>query len=157
MVQDVVYWPPTRPGCQNRKCTCVNNRCIRSRNIRILTVDGLNECEIVTLAGRRVGVKLLYNPGEDRKSVSRWSDQLEIRCGRENQHPAEGALRTPDWAVEVQISWREDAGMRNMSQRGWALRPPIEQRRRTGKKRCYGHQSGVNTLEFCSVCNSLSQ
>ena len=42
----VVYWPMTRPGCQNRKCTHVNNRWIRSRNIRIitLTVDGLNEC-----------------------------------------------------------------------------------------------------------------
>ena len=22
----IVYWPPTRPGCQNRKCTCINNR-----------------------------------------------------------------------------------------------------------------------------------
>ena len=32
----VVYWPPTRANCQNRKFTCVNNRCIRSRNIRIL-------------------------------------------------------------------------------------------------------------------------
>ena len=31
----VVYWPTTWWGCQNRKCTCVNNRCIRSRNIRI--------------------------------------------------------------------------------------------------------------------------
>ena len=42
---------------------------------------------IETLAGRRVGVKSLYNPGEDRKSVSWRSDELEIRCGRENQHP----------------------------------------------------------------------
>ena len=44
--QSVVYWHTTRPGCQNRKCTNVNNRCIRSRNIRIitLTVDGLDEC-----------------------------------------------------------------------------------------------------------------
>ena len=64
----VVYWPPTRPSCQNRKCTCVNNRCIRSRNIRIWPwlSRGWIECEIVTLAGRRVDVKLLYNPG-DRK------------------------------------------------------------------------------------------
>ena len=30
---NVTYW--SRPSCQNRKCTCVNNRCIRSRNIRI--------------------------------------------------------------------------------------------------------------------------
>ena len=47
----IVYWPTTRPGCQNRKCTYVNNRCIRSRNnkdIIALTVDRLNECKIVT-------------------------------------------------------------------------------------------------------------
>ena len=41
---------------------------------------------IVTLARRRVDVKSLYNPGEDRKLVSWRSDELEIRCGRENQH-----------------------------------------------------------------------
>ena len=32
--KSVVYGPPTRLNCQNRKCTSVNNRCIRSRNIR---------------------------------------------------------------------------------------------------------------------------
>ena len=37
-----------------------------------------------------------------------------------------------------QTSWREDAGLRNMSQRGWAPRPPVEQPRRTRKKRGYG-------------------
>ncbi len=61
---------------------------------------------IVTLAGRRVGVKSLYNPGEDRRSVSWGSDELEIRCGREGQHP-------------------ERLGPR----------PPVEQPWRTGKKR----------------------
>ena len=35
IVHRIVYWPTTRPGCQNRKCTYVNNRWIRSRNIRI--------------------------------------------------------------------------------------------------------------------------
>ena len=67
----------------------------------------------MTIVGRRVDVKLLYNPG-DRKSKS----------------------------VGDQMSWREDAGMRNMSQRGWTPRPPVEQPRRTGKKRCYVHKSG---------------
>ena len=39
----IVYSLTTHPGCQNRKSTYVNNRCILSRNIRIitLTVDGL--------------------------------------------------------------------------------------------------------------------
>ena len=43
----VVYWPTTQPVCQNRKCTFVNNRCIRSdQDIITLTVDGLNECNL---------------------------------------------------------------------------------------------------------------
>ena len=41
-----------------------------------------------------------------KKKVHRKFNQLEIRFGRENQHPAE-----------------------------WAPRPPVEQPRRTGKKR----------------------
>ena len=40
------------------------------------------------------------------------------------------------------ISLWEDPGMRNMSQRGWAPRPPVEQHRWTGKKRHYAHRSG---------------
>ena len=102
------------------------------------------ECEIVTLAGSRWASNCYITPAIGS------SDQLEIRCCRENQHLAEGALRTPYWAVGVQslrwvgvqMSWREDAGMRTMSQRGWAPRPPVEQPRRTGKKRFYGHKSG---------------
>ena len=97
LIDSVTYWP--RPSCQNRKCTCVNNRCIRSRNIRIWPWTGWTECEIVTLAGRRVGVKLLYNPG-DRKLR-----QLEIRCGRENQHPAEGTLRPPIEQLQLGRRW----------------------------------------------------
>ena len=42
-------------------------------------------------------VDLLYN------AVHRKFNQLETRCGRESQHPAEGALGTPDSAV-----WRPD-------------------------------------------------
>ena len=58
-------------------------------------------------AHKKVGVEQLYN------SVHRKFNQLEMRCGRENQHPAE-----------------------------WAPRPPVEQPWRTGKKRGYGHKSG---------------
>ena len=45
-------------------------------------------------------------------SVHRKFNLLEIRYARENQHPSE-----------------------------WALRPPVEPPRRTGKKRGYGHKS----------------
>ena len=63
--------------------------------------------EICDAHKKKEDVELLYN------SVYRKFNQLEIRCGRENQHPAE-----------------------------WAPRPPVEQPRRTGKKHCYGHKSG---------------
>ena len=98
------YWPTTRPGCQNRKCTYVNNRCIRSRNIRIITLT-------VQLwrPQEEGGVELLYNSVKTGSQLVWGPDPLETRCDRESQHPAE-----------------------------WAPRPPVEQPRRTGKKRCYG-------------------
>ena len=99
-----------------------------------LTVDGLNECDC-EVHKKKVRVELLYN------SVHKKFNQLVTRCGRESQHPAEGALRPPieSWGSdELETSWREDAGLRNMSQRGWAPRPPVEQPRRTVKKRGYG-------------------
>ena len=40
-------------------------------------------------AHEKVGVELLYNV------VHRKFNQLETRCGRESQHSAEGALRSP--------------------------------------------------------------
>ena len=70
------------------------------------------------LAGRRVGVKLLYNPG-DRKFRS---------------------------VGEKMLEWEQ------CPSRGWARRPPVEQHRRTGKKRCYRHKSGV---QYVAVLFSL--
>ena len=82
----VIYWP--RPSCQNRKSTCVNNRCIRSRNIRI--------CRGVELSAK------LWRSQEEEWTPNYYitpatgiSNQLEWRCGRENHQPAEGALRPP--------------------------------------------------------------
>ena len=54
---------------------------------------------------KKVGVELLYN------SVHRKFNKLETRCGREIQHPAEGALRPPIESLEIrpvgdQMSWR---------------------------------------------------
>ena len=65
-----------------------------------LTVDGLNECEIMTLAGRRVGVKLLYNPGEDKKSVS-WRQGAVEKASTQQSGPSGPRLSC--------CSWRQDA------------------------------------------------
>ena len=49
---------------------------------------------------KKVDIERLYNPGEDRKSGSWRSDELEIRCGRENQHPERLGPLVPGWAAQ---------------------------------------------------------
>ena len=53
------------------------------------------------------------------------SDELETRCGRESQHPAEGALRPPINQFGDQTSWREDVGMRTCSREAGPPRPQL--------------------------------
>ena len=106
---------------------------------------GWIECEIVTLAGRRVGVKLLYN------SVHRKFNQLEIRWGRENQHRAEEGPQDPRLS-----SCREDVEMKTMSQRGWAPGPRLSSLGEWKRNAVMAIRVGVNMLQFCSVSNSLS-
>ena len=95
----VTYWP--RPSCQNRKCTCVNNRCIRSRNIRIWPWPwtGWIEYEIMTLTGRRVDVKLLYN------SVHRKFNRLERRCWNEEHVPERLSPQAPQENGKETLLW----------------------------------------------------
>ena len=103
------------------------------QDIITLTVDGLNECEIVTLAGRRVDVKLLYNPGEDRKTVSWRSDELE--------------------AVAVGEKMLERGTCpRKAGPSGPRLSIPGERERNT----VMAIRVEVNMLQFCSFSNSLS-
>ena len=59
----------------------------------------------MTLAGSRWTSNCYITPGTGN------SRQLEIRCARENQPPAEGARRPP--IEELQLG--EDAGMGTMS------------------------------------------
>ena len=124
----VVYWPTTRPGCQNRKCTYVNNRCIRSRNIRIitLTMDGLSECNC-DAHRKKVDIELLYNSLTGNQLIWR-PDQLGTRCGKESQHPERLGPQAPGWAAQE-----------------------------NGKEtRLWPNWVGVNILQFYSVSNSLS-
>ena len=121
---NVVYWPPTRSSCQNRKCTCVNNRCIRSKisgdQGRPWLSRGWIECKIVTLAGRRVDVKLLYDPS-DKKFRLVGEKMLEWGpCPRKAGPPGPG------------------------------LSSPGERQRNA----VMAIRVGVNMLQFCSVSNS---
>ena len=93
---------------------------------------------------KKAGVELLYN------SVHRKFNQLETRCGKESQHPAEGALRPPINQLETRC------GRENQHPERLGPRPPVEQPRRTGKNAVMANRVGVNMLLFCSVSNSLS-
>ena len=120
----VAYWPPTQPNCQKKKCTCVNNRCIRSKisgdQGRPWLSRGWIECEIVTLAGSRWATNYYIT------LATGSSDQLERRCWNENHVPAEAGPPDPQ------------------------LSSPGEWERNTFIAR----RMGVNMLQFCSVSNS---
>ena len=179
MSLSVVYWRPTRPGCQNRKCTCVNNRCIRSRNIRITwTVDGLNVCDLWR-SQEEEWVLNYYITRCTGSSTSWWPDQLERRCGRQSQHLAEWALGPPieqlqlercgresqhpapsrvgpqalDWAVAVgekMLEWG------TCPRDAGPLGPRVSSLGERERNAVMANRVGVNMLQFCSVFNSLS-
>ena len=146
----------TWPGCQNRKCTYVNNRCIRSRNIRIisLTMDRLKECNC-DAHKKKVGVELLYNSVKTGSQLVWRPDHLETRCGRESQHPAEGALRP------LIGSWGSDeleirCGRENQLSERLGPQAPSWAIQENGKETLMAIRVGFNMLQFCSVFNSLS-
>ena len=91
----VIYWPTTRPSCQNRKCAYVNNRCIRSRNIRIitLTVDGVNKCNCD--AHKKVDVEILYNSMKTGSQLVWRSDPLVTKASTQQSGPSGPRLSRP--------------------------------------------------------------
>ena len=101
---------------------------------------------------KKVGVELLYN------SVHRKFNQLEIRCGREDQHPAEGVLRLPIDQLQLEIRPVGETMLewgrcpREAGPPGPRLSSPGERERNT----VMAIRVGVNMLQFCSVPNSLS-
>ena len=99
---------------------------------------------------KKVGIELLYNP------VHRKFNQLETRCGRESQHPGEGALRPPINQFGDQMSWREDAGMRTCPREAGPQVPGWAAQENGKETRLWPIEWGVNMLQFCSVSNSLS-
>ena len=122
------------------------------QDITTLTVDGLNECEIVTLAGRTVDVKLLYNPGEDRKSAV--GDQMSWR--QDAVEKASTQQSGPSGPRLSSCSWRENVGLRKMSLRGCALGPRLSSPGERERNAVVAIRVGVNMLQFCSVFNPLS-
>ena len=76
-----------------------------------------------------MGVELLYN-SVHRRSRQLRSDELVIR-----------------W-VGDQKSRKEDAGLRDMSLRGWTPRPLVDQTGSMGKKHGYEHRSSMSI--YCS-------
>ena len=90
VLSSVAYWPPTRPSCQKKKCTCVNNRCIQSR----MSGDNL-DCRRFELSGHKtiiysvhrkfesVGEKMLeWEPCPSRGWAPRPPVEQPIRTGK---------------------------------------------------------------------------
>ena len=87
-------------------------------------------------------IELSYNSVKTR-SHSVWRpDKLVIRCGRESQHPAEGALGTPDWVwgSEEMEKWccRENSTQQRAGLSGLRLNNPGEWERQNAD----GNKSG---------------
>ena len=99
---------------------------------------------------KKVVVELLYN------SVHRKFNQLETRCGRESQHPAEGlsSCRSDQLGIrrvgEKMLDW--GTCPREAGPPGPRLSSPGESERNV----VMANRVGVNMLQFCSVSNSLS-
>ena len=99
---------------------------------------------------KKVHVELLYN------SVHRKFNQLDTRCGRESQHPADWALWPPieSWGsdeLEIRCG-RENQHPERLSPQAPPLSSPGEQERNA----VMANRVGVNMLQFCSVSVSLS-
>ena len=103
-----------------------------------------------------LAIELLYNSVKTGSQLVWRLESLERRCGGEKQHPAEGALGTPNWAIwgsEVLEKWccRENS----TQLRAGPPRPPDEQHQENGKETLMAIRVGVNMLQLCSVSNSL--
>ena len=97
------------------------------------TVDWLNECNCEAHK-KKVDVELLYNSVNTGIQLVWRPDQMETRCGRESQHPAEGALRPPIEQLGIRRVGEKILEWEHVLER----LGPVEQLRRTGKKRGYG-------------------
>ena len=118
-------------------------------------MDGLNECNCDTHK-KKVGVELLYNSVKTGSQLVLRPDQLETRCGRESQHPAEWDLRPPIEQLgirpvrEKMLDW--GTCPREAGPPGPWLSSPEEQERNA----VMANRVGVNMLQFFLVSNSLS-
>ena len=87
----VVYWPTTRPGCQSRKCPCVNNRWHPVEEYQNYNLDrGQVEWVQFVTPIRRWAWTITWRSAQEIQSVWR-PDQLEMRCGKRKPAPSRGS------------------------------------------------------------------
>ena len=119
-VGTVIYLPTTRPGCQNRKCTYVNNRCIQSRNSSVaLTVDGWMSA--ICDAHKKVDVELLYNSVQLGDQTS-WREDAEEKARtqqRESSGPRLSSLEIRP-VGEKMLEWEHVPERLGPQAPGWA-------------------------------------
>ena len=115
----VAYWPPTRPSCQNKKCTCVNDRCIWSSILgynldcrgvelsaklwRSQEEEWMSNYYITSATGSWDAVERTSTQQRGPKDprLSSWSsDLLERRCWNEDRVPERLGPQSPGWAAQ---------------------------------------------------------
>ena len=104
---------------------------------------------------KKVGVEKLYN------WVHKKFNQLKTRCGRESQHPAEGALRPSINQFGDQTSWRPDqleirCGRENQHPERLGPHTPAWAAQENGKKTLMAIRVGGKYVAVLFVSNSLS-
>ena len=109
------------------------------------------------------GVELLYNSAGTGSQLVWRPDQLETRCGRESQHPAEGAWGPPIEQLQLgirpvgeQTSWEKMLVWRTCPREAWPPGPRLSSPGERKRNAVMANRVGVNMLQFCSVSNSLS-
>ena len=112
---------------------------------------GLNECNLWRPQEEGGRLEQLYN------SVHRKFNQLEIRCGRKDQHPARGGgAQAPIEQLEIR---RVEEMMLEWGTRpteAGSLGPRLNSTGEEERNAIMARRVGVNMLQFCSVSSSLS-
>ena len=161
----VVYWPSTRPNMPfQRRGSCIFHW---SRRAWLIIWDKVKSRGTVIdrCTGRKWPVNCMT------VISARWQSNMPFQR-QQKWHISDGQLRGDiEWAIELlynlvkrgsQLVWRPDQLVtrcwnENISQRGWAPRPPGAALENEKNATLMAIRVLVNMLKFCSVSNSLSQ
>ena len=105
---------------------------------------------------KKVGVELLYNSVRTGSQAVWRPDQLERRCGRESQHPAEGASGLLIKSLEIRPVGEKMLDWGTCPREAGPPGPRLSSSGEWERNVVMANRVGINMLQFYSVSNSLS-